>query len=461
VRRLLVPSVLLAALVSGAALAAWPPSAEAGAPGTAGSSPSTPVLSPRRVPALLARTVGAARLEADLAAVAAGVPDACLVVAPAVRGAAPLFAWEPGASLVPASNLKLLTALAALDVLGPTHRFTTEVRARVGAGGRVDGDLWLVGGGDPLLATADYVATLERQPQPFTDLAELARRVRAAGVTEVRGRVVGDESRYDTERYVPTWKPSYRTRNEIGPMSALTVNDNFTAWRPVRIAAERPATAAAAVFSGLLRATGVAVGGEPGEGTAPPDAPVVAAVASPTVAEVVGQMLRESDNLTAELLVKEMGRERAGTGTTVAGARVVTESLAARGIPTAGVVVRDGSGLDRGDRATCEALIGVLTAAGPASPVAAGLAVANRTGTLAKRFGGNPAAGRLRAKTGTLDGVAALSGFVDAADGTTLAFAFVANGLTDGGAGLRAWERLGAVLAGYPAAPPVAELGPR
>jgi D-alanyl-D-alanine carboxypeptidase/D-alanyl-D-alanine-endopeptidase (penicillin-binding protein 4) len=411
---------------------------------------------------VLARLAGWSALVSRLDAVVGAAPSACLVVAPAGDPGVPLYQHAPARPLIPASNLKLLTALAALEVLGPDHRLATEVRGRLGPGGVVEGDLWLVGGGDPLLATGDYVATLERQPRPFTDLGELARRVRAAGVTAVQGGVRGDESRYDTERYLPTWKPTYRSRNEVGPMSALTVNGNFAAWRPALVAAERPARSAAAVFTGLLRDAGVSVAGEPGEGTAPPGLPTLARLESLPVAAIVGEMLRESDNLAAELLLKEIGRTRLGQGTTAAGARVVGEVLAARGVPLDGVVLRDGSGLDRGDRATCAALMATLAAAGPTGPVADGLAVAGRTGTLARRFAGNPAAGRLRAKTGSLDGVAALSGFVTAADGTTLGFAFVANGLPTGSAaGLGLWERLGAALATYPQAPPIAELGPR
>lgn len=458
--RLLVPVLLVAAVVGGTALAAWPEGAGPAA-SAVGASPATPVLSPRRVPGVLARWAGVGRLEADLAPVVAAAPATCLVVAPAEAPHAALFARNPDASLIPASNVKLLTALAALAVLGPDHHLVTEVRAGVGPDGVVAGDLWLVGGGDPLLGTADYAASLERQPQPFSDLAALARRVREAGVREVRGRVLGDESRYDTERYVPTWKPSYRARNEIGPMSALTVNDNFTAWRPRRVAAERPATAAASVFTALLRGAGVAVAGEPGEGTAAPGVPTVARLESLPVAQIVGEMLRESDNLTAELLVKEIGRARTGQGTTQAGARAVLDVLARRGVPVAGVSLRDGSGLDRGDRATCAALLGALAAAGPVGPVADGLAVAGRSGTLATRFRAGPAAGRLRAKTGSLDGVAALSGFAEAADGSTLTFAFVANGVASDAAGVAAWERLGTALATYPQAPPVEELAPR
>ena len=80
--------------------------------------------------------------------------------------------------------------------------------------------MWLVGGGDPLLTTQDYVHTFRRPPEPVTSLEALADRVVAAGVTQITGRVVGDESRYDTQRYVASWPERYISAPEIGPMSA-------------------------------------------------------------------------------------------------------------------------------------------------------------------------------------------------------------------------------------------------
>ena len=91
----------------------------------------------------------------------------------------------------------------------------------------ITGDVWLVGGGDPLLATQDYVHTFRRPPEPVTSLEALADGVVAAGVTQITGRVVGDESRYDTQRYVASWPARYIRAPEIGPMSALSVNDGF------------------------------------------------------------------------------------------------------------------------------------------------------------------------------------------------------------------------------------------
>ncbi|MGH9165449.1 MAG: D-alanyl-D-alanine carboxypeptidase, partial [Acidimicrobiales bacterium] len=169
----------------------------------------------------------------------------------------------------------------------------------------------------------------------------------------------------------------------------------------------------------------------------------------------------ESDNLTAELLVKELGVRFGGIGTTTAGVEVLRTALADGGFPAAQLAAVDGSGLDRSDRASCGLLMAVLEAAGPAGPVAVGLPVAARTGTLAKRYLGQSAAGRLRAKTGSLDGVVALSGFVDPLTSEPpLTFALLANDLTRDAAGRVLQDRLAAILARYPEAPDPATLAP-
>src|SRR5690606_35873154 len=112
--------------------------------------------------------------------------------------------------------LKLLTATAALEELGPEHRFRTTLKGAAPVDGVVAGDAALVGGGDPLLSTPDYAARFRRQPQIFTDLTTLADAVVDAGIRQINGSVVGDESRYDRERYVAGWPERYITQNQTG-----------------------------------------------------------------------------------------------------------------------------------------------------------------------------------------------------------------------------------------------------
>ncbi|HEX2272519.1 MAG TPA: D-alanyl-D-alanine carboxypeptidase/D-alanyl-D-alanine-endopeptidase, partial [Acidimicrobiales bacterium] len=376
----------------------------------------------------------------------------------------PAYARNPAMPLIPASTTKVLTAAAALARLGPEFRFTTEVRAPAPpADGTVMGDLWFVGAGDPLLATGDFaaVAGYHRTPRLASPLEVLADRITAAGVRRVAGRVVGDESRYDGQRYLPTWSPGYITQGAIGPQSALTVNGGFTQWEPREVAAPAPATHAAAVLTSLLRARGVMVGGEAGEGKAPAGTTVVASIESPPLSEVIAVLLQESDNLTAELLVKELGARFGGAGTTAAGLEVVRSTLASLGLGTDGLAWADGSGLDRSSRLSCDALQTVLARDGEQGVVSRGLPLAGRNGTLARRFTAGPAAGRVRAKTGSLQGVTGLAGWATTNDGRAVQFALLANDLPGDGAGFGLQDRVANVLGSYPQAPPPGELAPR
>src|SRR5438270_2054643 len=314
-------AVMLAVLaVAAGAVAAWPSSRR----GADGKAPlAAPVLDAARLPAFVSQAVAGVRLGQRLDAVVAGRAQSCLMVDDSAGPS--LYAQRPDLALLPASNLKLLTATAVLDRLGEGERLHTEARAaRPPVNGVVGGDLWIVGAGDPLLATADYAAQAgyQHQPRPRTPLEDLAARLAAAGVRQIQGRLLGDESRYDSQRLVPTWSPSYLSSGEVGPMSALTVNDNFAEWTPREVPAPSPAGNAVATLARLLQERGVHVGGT-GEGRAPSATSVVAAADSAPVADLVGVMLTQSDNLAAELFTKELGHRFAGAGTTAAGLGVV------------------------------------------------------------------------------------------------------------------------------------------
>lgn len=428
------------------------------------AAPPTPVLSLRRAPEALATAVGQARLthrlDQTLADPAFRGATTCLTVE---TGDDLIYARNPEESLLPASTMKVLTGMAALREMGSDFRFVTPLVAPGGApsAGVVDGPAWLVGSGDPLLSTTAYAASFRNQPQVFTSLDALADATVAAGIREIRGGVVGDESRYDSQRYLPSWKDVYLTDNDVGPVSALTVNDGFTQFRPLpRRHAPDPALHAAATLTALLRARGVLVG-EPATGKAPAGVAVLAEATSPPLSDIVGELLRESDNMTAELLVKEMGARGGGAGSWPAGLDVLRETLEEARLPTTGFHGVDGSGLDVGNRLTCALLMDALDLAGGGGEVAAGFPVAGRTGTLADRFRGNPAEGRLRAKTGSLNHVAGLAGFVDTPGTTDLEFALLANGLPDRvDSGRALQERVGAALSTYPEVPATDVLGP-
>ncbi|HEY3241456.1 MAG TPA: D-alanyl-D-alanine carboxypeptidase, partial [Acidimicrobiia bacterium] len=171
---------------------------------------------PPPVPATAAPAVPLT-FDARLEQAMAGTPG-CLVVE---QDGVIIFERNPVTPLVPASSQKLMVGIALLARLGPDFRFETQVVAPAppGGDGRLD-DAWLVGAGDPYLATPDYIAYAASKPRlvslPLTPLTTLADALVAAGVRDVPGGLHPDESRYDTARSVPTWKPSYVREAEVG-----------------------------------------------------------------------------------------------------------------------------------------------------------------------------------------------------------------------------------------------------
>ena len=434
---------------------------------------STPILSVRRVPAWTDDTLARQRLAGALSATTAGVVapptvTACVLVN---QGGDDLFALAPAAELMPASNEKLLSGSAVLGTLGPDYRFTTRVASSGRpAAGVLTGNLYLVGGGDPDLMTAAYNATLFYPEPTYTSLDQLAAAVKAAGVTTVTGSVVGDGSRYDSLTAVPTWSPLYQAEGDVGPLGGLEVDDGAPPPLPGRppppSGLSDPALSAAAVFTARLEADGVKVQGPAMAGRTPAGAATVARADSAPLAAEVEQMERVSDDTAAELLTKELGFRMSGQGSTTAGLAVIRRYLATAGLTAGDWTGVDGSGLDRGDRASCSLIAGVVEQAGPSSVLAAGLPVADRTGTLTGRMAGTPAAGRLHAKTGTLVDVAALSGFVVPPSATPtpvlaapVFFSVIINGM-DSRIGAPLTDRIAAAIAAYPDAVPLHQLEP-
>lgn len=415
----------------------------------------TPVLSVRRSPTTLARTAVRQQYRLALQDLVGGIDErSCLAVS---LDGEPLVGAGADRALVPASTLKVVTASVALEVLGPDHVFVTGVAGAL-SGDTVAGDLFLVGGGDATLATDAYPATQDYPPEPHTSLDRLADQVVAAGVRRVEGGVVGDEGRYDRQRGNPRWQAGI-FREEAGPLSALLVDDGYLA-PDAALPAEDPAVSAAVLFQTLLEARGVRFGGGATSGATPPGTPSLTTIESVPLGVLVGELLTTSDDNTAELLLKEIGLARSGEGSTEAGLTVVRETLAAWGVPTAGLELVDGSGLSDANRITCTALVAVLDRLGPAGPVFDGLPVAGRTGTLAAFFVASPLDGVLRAKTGNLSVARALAGYVPDGD-HDLSFALLVNGSdNDARAEGVLWPRLAAAVGAAGGTPDPSVLGP-
>jgi len=356
--------------------------------------------------------------------------------------------------------MKIVTAAAALDLLGRDSVLTTKVTgAQPDSAGVVNGNLALVGGGDPLLTGDSGESLFANGPQPLTDIEKLADDVVASGVRRVAGSVVGDGSRHPDSTTLPEWPRRFIANGVVAPLSALVFNDGWN----VSIAGEAatggavsdPAAHAASVFTKMLTARGVIVDGPPISGAAVPTDSTLASIDSIPLHEVVGEMLAFSDNTTAELLLREMGHAKSGRGTTAAGRQAVAQWLTTKGYSSEAIKVVDGSGLAVTNRLTCELLGDVLSSDGVIGDIANGLARPGRPGTLIDRLEQGDLAGRLKAKTGTLNNVTALSGWLTTNPGKNLTFSVMENvgtgGVTAKNIALQA-DFLRALLA-YPESP--------
>lgn len=423
----------------------------------------------------------AKRLEAALSARALrGAQLGALVVTR--EGGRVLYERAADRGLVPASNQKILTAIAALSVFGPTHDFPIEVfsEAAPDAEGAV-GTLFLRPGGDPSLTSEDFW--------------RLAADLRKAGVRRVKGGVVIDDSAFDTERWHPAWGP-VSARAYHAPIAAFTVNYGAFAvdvqagagpGDPVRVsvdppvpylrltnrattgpprsrdslAVERsagddhervvvsgiavagssgetvyrsvldPVAYASSVLRAQLEANGIAVEGASRRAGVPESAVPILTFEGHSLARIVRLCLKYSSNPIAEGLVKALGARATGDrGSWGNGIPAMADALAAAGLSTEGMAIVDGSGLSYDNRVSPRQMVAALRLAdssfafGPefvsSLPIAAG------DGTLEKRAA--KAANAVRAKTGLLTGVTALSGFAELADGTQVVFSLIANG---------------------------------
>jgi len=428
---------------------------------------ATPIASARRVPEWLVRPVAGRRLRTAVAPALDALPaNRCVVVSDSHDE---LIGDHPTDELAPASNLKLLVATAALETFGPQGKVGTDILTTSAPddSGTIAGDLVMRGAGDPLLETATYGRTQKYGAAPHTALETMADHIVATKVTHITGAVIGDESRYDTERHVANWPNRIVSQNQAGPLTGLSVND-ARAYPPIVEAsgavrpAPDPAAYAASALTELLRARGVTIDGEARSGVTPTGATELWSEPSLPVSDIVAEMLTYSDNNTAELLLKELGAQQAGSGSTAAALPVERTALGAAGIDLSGSTVVDGSGLDPTNRVSCRLLTQILTHDGSGGPLSSGLPRPGQPGTLRDRFRSSPVADRVRAKTGTLRGVTALSGWLHTDKGSDLAFSILVDlGSRDvSDADLVHTQRVVEALDSYPDAPPVESVQP-
>lgn len=415
---------------------AAPPAATAPppAPGPATTDPAPPpspaTTAPPATPPSLAQRVAALVADPRLA----GIP-----VAVSVRTAEGASVLDHGgaARLLPASTAKLATAAAALGALGPDFRYTTRVAAAGGPApdGTVQGDLVLVGSGDPTLSTATFRQQVDPQ-RPATPVEALADQIVAAGVRRVTGGVLADPTVFAHQPLADGWRERYLTELDATRVSGLTVDGGrklFVEGGRLRATASPdPASEAAAALHTALRQRGVQVdGGVATVGTPTTAGLQLAAVQSPRLHDLLVWTVQHSDNHLADAIFRTLG-VASGDPTWRGGDRAVRAALAPLGLDWSGVGLADGSGLSRNDRMPA-GFLSALDAAMSRSNVAAQWrsyqAVAGETGTLRKRLRGTLAEHRLRGKTGSLQDVRALTGSVLGPDGRRYHFAVVINAL--------------------------------
>jgi serine-type D-Ala-D-Ala carboxypeptidase/endopeptidase (penicillin-binding protein 4) len=357
-----------------------------------------------------------------------------------------LFARNPGVGRIPASLQKLYTTSTALLRMGPTAVLTTSVlgTGRLDSSGTWHGTLYLRGGGDPTFGSQSFDRAAYRTG---ATIGQLARALVRAGVKQLAGHIVGDESRFDSLRgtVATAFKPSLYLE---GQLSALAYDRGFSnaSWTAFQ---SNPPKYAATQFAAALRTAGVSVPATVriATGETPRTAQQLASVKSPPLATLIRLTNSPSDNFLAEMLLKDLGASFGGGGTTAAGAGVVHRKVAqAFHIQPR---FNDGSGLSRHDSTSPQQVVTLLQHMASNTNFVNSLAIAGKTGTLRGEMRGTRAQGRCRGKTGTLHDVATLAGYCTARDGHTVAFAFLLNGLTDSNFGHAVEAKMAVALANY------------
>lgn len=410
----------------------------------------TPLISTRRLTNMLAPSLTEPGFFESLHGLMATAPtSACLHVTLDDR----VF-YESSANIqvMPSEAFLALTLATAHHELGPDHTFTTSVQSIVPMeDGVVNGDVFLVGGGDPLLLTPAFVATMdEDQNQLHTPIEGLAQRLVDNGLALVTGAVVGDATRYDNLLYVGSWPERVIESQNVGTLLALQFDDGWvqfpipeSAQEPEEapdeaaeeevgyLAAEDPSFYAAALFDDMLEARDVVIRRSPRSEAVPEgeELHTLASVDSAPLSDHYQQILDNRDIETTELLLKEIGRVTSGTGSTRAGARAVETVLAGIGVEDEEfqLLQFDASGLDPANVATCPVFTALFDSEEFSPLFHELLPTAAEAGPLQSRFSGVDNPGRITALSGGSPNTTVMMGYIDIGRGQELTFAFIAN----------------------------------
>jgi D-alanyl-D-alanine carboxypeptidase/D-alanyl-D-alanine-endopeptidase (penicillin-binding protein 4) len=402
-----------------------------------------------------------------------------------------LYSLNAAKLVMPGSTMKIVTAAAAAEILGWEHHFETKIVSVAAVGdGVLHGDLVVVGGGDPSIS--------ERSDSQGV-LNQLARQIRAAGITRIEGGIIGDDDLFDDKPYGDGWTLDNLPYGYAAAVSALEYNEGSVdlviragaaAGDPVAIqvrpqgsglhvdnrlvtvvesgtgrltlrrrpgssrlvvdgqipakaapfartaSVDNPTAFFVSAFRHALITEGIQVNGDAvdiDDFLAKPDLTGARSIVSHTSAplrEIAASMMRVSQNQYAESLLRTLG------GSVGAGAQRIRGILKSWNVADDSYVIADGSGLSRYNYVSADALVRILRQMRSDPRHSANfpdtLPIAGREGSLAKRLSGTAAEGQVRAKTGTVDNVRAIAGYVNAASGETLAFSIIANNFTVG-----------------------------
>ena len=446
IKRFTMPALILAALI--AALVA---SNEYGyedletlpKSSTGNEELSTPVLSIRRAPELLTSPLEMEKLTTNLTDLMAGTPkNSCLAIA--VQGEN-LFAYQQNIPLFPGTNVKVLTAAAALLQLGSDFTYETILAAEREPnedGSLLSTDLFVFGGGDPVLMTNSYSELL---PDSFstirTNADEFADMTVGMNILFIQGAVLVDESRYDEVRTVESWTEEIQNTGLIGSMSASLLDQGFDGLRnnynsqrgvedpPALSASQNPAVRFAANFDDLLEARNVIIleSAKEFSNISLENLVQLLSVNSPPMSDIVKQMLTNDDHMTAEMLVKEIGYSRTGEGKSGTGISGITELIRGAGIPESGLLIVDGSGVSTGNQATCEIMQRVVDYEPVKVILSEAFPMAGVEGIVANEFLGSAFSGNLRAKLSRSTSTAAIVGYFTSSAGENITISFITN----------------------------------
>ncbi len=370
-----------------------------------------------------------------------------------------LYSRNAGKLFIPASNMKIITGAAALARLGPEYRYrTTFVTRGAIRGGVLDGDLIVIGRGDPT------VSDRAQQGDARTWMRRVADSLAARGITRVAGGLVRGGNAFPDSIYGYGWEWDDLDGSSAAPVDELLYNEGMTSAirrvglrdTTVEVATRTPARAYLEALASALSERGI----QTGRGVSDSVADVVASsidtlftVLSPPLRDILGYMAKPSQNQIAEVLLHTIGLERTGVGSADSGAAVVTRQLLQWGADRDGFVVYDGSGMSRHDLVSPETIVRTLLAVQRDTAFSAlyeALPIAGVDGTLRTRMVGTPAEGNMRAKTGTLQFVRSLSGYVTDADGDRLVFSILDNHFTVPVDSISRFQNdIGALLATY------------